>query len=1059
MSANKRKILENAQKYLQRGQLDKALKEFQAALQADPRDTGTRLKIGDLHLKQGNKDEAVGAYLKVADQFMKDGFDARAVALYKQILKIDAARADVNIPLAELYTRLGLTSDAMASLQTAADAYHREGRKRDALELLRKMARLDPTNVTSRLKIAELLQQAGMKEEALLELDEVAREVERIADADEMKRVYERLIELDPSRHAAHVGLGRIALGRADFGAAEEHARQALELQPEAAEGLELIADMLRESGREDELEPIYRRLADVYRGRGDEDRARAILQRHVTSEGLAQGDEPAFGAPGELDGGASPFGALDEADLGAGSALSEDELVLDDDSDLAGAPLSAAATAPPAASATSQAAVTAPPAAKASPAPPPPGDPDQLVAEANVYLRYGKIDKAISSLESALAAAPDHRGALTKLAEVMEQRGELDRAAALRARTGAATPVALQKPVAPPSPVAPRSAALEADEDLGELTFSRSSDEASASAATSAQHDPEVSAPLELNIDIDLELGLGDSDGADDAAGSDALDVDALAPGPASANESGSSTSTAVQIIEELEEAEFYFHQSLFEEAEAVYRRVLTLAPNHPQAMLRLGEIEAARGNEPGASRPAITAAPPSPPGEATIAFAKTGPAPSDDAGSFDLAGQLDVDDESDGLGDPTTAPPGEDSSTQPSVISPGLEPEGAFALDLDDTTADSSPPARAPSASSSGFQGLATTRPVALDAPSIALETEAAEAETGPAEASVEDALAAAMADAQPVATPLVAAAQPVPEPIVAAAQPVATPRAVVPATDTAETLPAPSAGGEEFDLAAELSEAFAEANRPADSGGIAEERFDEGFHAVFDAFKRGVKRVVEAGDHETHFDLGIAYREMGLLDDAIGEFAQAVGAPARGLAALHMMGLCALDLKRPADAVAHLEQALSLPDVPSDQACALHCDLARAFVALGNAQRARAALERVSALDAAFPELEKRRAELDALEEGEPPGEPAEPFESFDDLIAEAGTDEPEPPGEMEPAALSLASEELERPSPASVGDATTDPALPAATTATETPAPPAPSPARKRKISFL
>ena len=92
MAINKRKILESAQKHLQRGALDRALKDYQALLEADPRDTNIRLKIGDLHLRRGETGEAIGAYLKVGAQFMKDGFDAKAVAIYKQI----ARRCAVN---------------------------------------------------------------------------------------------------------------------------------------------------------------------------------------------------------------------------------------------------------------------------------------------------------------------------------------------------------------------------------------------------------------------------------------------------------------------------------------------------------------------------------------------------------------------------------------------------------------------------------------------------------------------------------------------------------------------------------------------------------------------------------------------------------------------------------------------------------------------------------------------------------------------------------------------------------------------------------------------------
>jgi DNA-binding SARP family transcriptional activator len=143
------------------GRADKALKDYQALLEADPRDANVRLKVGDLQLKRGQNDDAIAAYLKVADQFMRGGFDAKAVALYKQVTKIDPKRIDVQIPLADLYQRLGLTTDAMAALQTVAEAYQRDGRRREALELLRRMAGLDPTNTTSRLKVAELLQGEG----------------------------------------------------------------------------------------------------------------------------------------------------------------------------------------------------------------------------------------------------------------------------------------------------------------------------------------------------------------------------------------------------------------------------------------------------------------------------------------------------------------------------------------------------------------------------------------------------------------------------------------------------------------------------------------------------------------------------------------------------------------------------------------------------------------------------------------------------------------------------------------------------------------------------------
>ena len=79
MAINKRKILQSAQKHLQKGALDKALKDYETLLGADPKDANVRLKVGDIHLKQGKTEEAVASYLKVAERFMKDGFDSKAI--------------------------------------------------------------------------------------------------------------------------------------------------------------------------------------------------------------------------------------------------------------------------------------------------------------------------------------------------------------------------------------------------------------------------------------------------------------------------------------------------------------------------------------------------------------------------------------------------------------------------------------------------------------------------------------------------------------------------------------------------------------------------------------------------------------------------------------------------------------------------------------------------------------------------------------------------------------------------------------------------------------------
>jgi hypothetical protein len=48
------------------------------------------------------------------------------------------------------------------------------------------------------------------------------------------------------------------------------------------------------------------------------------------------------------------------------------------------------------------------------------------------------------------------------------------------------------------------------------------------------------------------------------------------------------------------------------------------------------------------------------------------------------------------------------------------------------------------------------------------------------------------------------------------------------------------------------------------------------------VFEAFQAGVSRVVVPEDVDVHFDLGVAYREMGLYRDALEAFAVVLTSP---------------------------------------------------------------------------------------------------------------------------------------------------------------------------------
>src|ERR1700723_3030767 len=124
---DKNKIIQAATKFVQKGQFDKAIKEYQRILEEDPRDIRVLLKIGELYQKRGDNKEAAATLLRVAEAYSNDGFFLKAAAVFKQVLKLNPALLDVNLKLAELYQQLGLMNDSMQQYQMVAANYEKAG--------------------------------------------------------------------------------------------------------------------------------------------------------------------------------------------------------------------------------------------------------------------------------------------------------------------------------------------------------------------------------------------------------------------------------------------------------------------------------------------------------------------------------------------------------------------------------------------------------------------------------------------------------------------------------------------------------------------------------------------------------------------------------------------------------------------------------------------------------------------------------------------------------------------------------------------------------------------
>lgn len=115
------------------------------------------------------------------------------------------------------------------------------------------------------------------------------------------------------------------------------------------------------------------------------------------------------------------------------------------------------------------------------------------------------------------------------------------------------------------------------------------------------------------------------------------------------------------------------------------------------------------------------------------------------------------------------------------------------------------------------------------------------------------------------------------------------------------------------------------------------------------VFEEFKEEMGGVEEDVDIESHYNLGIAYKEMGLLDEAISEFQKVTKAAEKLKAhnqlfqACTLLGLCFMDKGHPQIAVRWYDRALKTPGVDEEGQLALRYDMGIAHEQAGNRKAA--------------------------------------------------------------------------------------------------------------------
>ncbi|MEZ4393669.1 MAG: tetratricopeptide repeat protein [Polyangiales bacterium] len=192
--------------------------------------------------------------------------------------------------------------------------------------------------------------------------------------------------------------------------------------------------------------------------------------------------------------------------------------------------------------------------------------------------------------------------------------------------------------------------------------------------------------------------------------------------------------------------------------------------------------------------------------------------------------------------------------------------------------------------------------------------------------------------------------------------------------------------------FDIGNNLAEEV-ESLSPAESA-PAYYQVDEVANA-FGQFKEGVSRTVSAEDCDTHYDLGIAYKEMGLLDDAIAEFKIATMSAARQCIGEMMIGLCFMEKGDVSSAISSFRRGLQAPQRTEHEELGLYYEMGTAYEYAGDVTEALYYLQKVEKRDPTFRNVRAHLQRLLARSVPAPPSiTPAleDLDRAFDELVKE-------------------------------------------------------------------
>ena len=291
MATKKEKAIKAANRFLQRGQVDKAIRTYEQLVAQHERDPRLRHKLGELLARKNRVSEALEEFRWVANHFESNGFYPKALAVYKQMLDLDPERMDVHLHLGEIYLSQGKTSDAGKHFASVATKVEKEGSLSEKISVYEKLLRINPEDMDSLMRLVSLYVEGGSGTKAVETLETLAETMRAAGDSEQLMSVLDRLCGITDDDTAYKREMAGIHLDRGESRRAVTKLQDCFRVDPQDIPTLTLLGQAFRELQQTDKALQVYTELARIHGARGDleaQDEVERLLREMVDPSGAA---------------------------------------------------------------------------------------------------------------------------------------------------------------------------------------------------------------------------------------------------------------------------------------------------------------------------------------------------------------------------------------------------------------------------------------------------------------------------------------------------------------------------------------------------------------------------------------------------------------------------------------------------------------------------------------------------------------------------------------------------------------------------------------------------